>query len=255
MKSRNSLLPLIPVITSFRPVVALAALAALTSGASAASIIWGTATNVAADTDIATDGTSVAALNFGSSTDEIINGVTFKGYTLVTGSGSTTTYDVTNPAAGTWGNNFFTGYLKPSALSAGSAYATALSTGSYFNGQGNTGTETLSGLTVGQEYEIQVWYNDERSTNGTDTMTFGSGTSNPTVVLTSNPSLVTSQFAIGTFTADNIQQTLTFKEGTSKSGATINMFQIRAVPEPSAIISLVGGLGMLLGVRRRRLMN
>jgi hypothetical protein len=57
------------------------------------------------------------------------------------------------------------------------------------------------------------------------------------------------QFAIGTFTADATTQTL-YMETINIAQSHINAYQIRLIPEPSS--ALLGGLGLLALLRRRR---
>lgn len=232
--------------------ISFVAMATLTGHASAASIIWGSATNVSSASDISTAGTLVSALDLGSGSDRTINGVTFSAYASVA-AGTSGSYDVTGVTGnGSWGNAAFGAYGTPSAL-ASTVYGSALNDGIYTNGVGSTRSQTLTGLLVGQQYQIQIWFNDVRAHANPDSVTFGSGAGNPTVTLLSNdnsPSF--SQYAIGTFTANDTTQLLTFQETAGQGGATINMFQLRAIPEPS--VAVLGGIGMLALLRRRRVL-
>lgn len=231
----------------------------------AATIAWSAATNVNATTDISTAGTLVRALNFGEATNRTINTVTFVGYTA-TYPGGTGSYD---PVAGTGtiiGSASFTGYGTPvdhanAALDA--SYGSALASGRYVNGAGSIGTQTLTGLTIGQQYLIQIWFNDVRTTVAGDVINsvlIDSGASTPSVTLQSDDDGLDgaggrgalAQFTIGTFTASATTQVFRVDENstTSVAGATMNMLQIRAIPEPSSM--WLGGLGVLALMRRRR---
>lgn len=212
----------------------LASLFAATASLQAAAIIsWGTPQNVTAVTDISTTGTLVTAANLGTTTSYTINGVTFTGNTtLWTGTG----------------NANFTGYV---AHAVGGDYGNALSTGRYTNG-GTTATLVLSGLTIGTTYQLQIWFNDLR--DGTpDIVRYNMGGS--TVDLTTDTDGGTggtdlSQYALGTFTATATSENLTATTVSGGGGPTLNMFQVRAIPETSS--ALLGGLGLLALLRRRR---
>ena len=212
---------------------ALAALAA-SSVANAATITWGTATNVTADTDVSTLGTLVQAFNMGLSTSETINGVNFVGNT--TGIGS-----MSNPYAA---------YGAPAGLSAN--YSTALGSGVYQTGGGVLFSGSLTGLTVGDTYQFEVWFNDQR--NASVSMQFDSGASTPTVTLNGGSS-GSPQYSTGVFTANAANQTFRIQPAAIE-GATLNMYELRditAVPEPSTYGLLgAGTLAALSFARRRR---
>jgi hypothetical protein len=58
-------------------------------------------------------------------------------------------------------------------------------------------------------------------------------------------------FVTGTFTANATTQDFLFTDTSPTQSTTLlNAFQLRAIPEPSA--ALLGGLGMLALLRRRR---
>jgi hypothetical protein len=213
-------------------------LAGLTTS-QAASIVWNTPQIVAGDSDISLDGIPVAAFDIGDTGSVSINGVNFVG---------------TQSTA--WGVGFFSAYGQPSAVT-GTSYGAALNTGMYQSGDGSSyqvflGAANIgTNLTVGQTYEVQIWFNDNRFGATPETMRFSANNTAPFVTLTSTAT--TSQYVIGTFTADAAPQNLYWTEtGSNFDGATINMFQIRAVPEPSAATALLGGFGLLGLIRRRR---
>jgi hypothetical protein len=109
---------------------------------------------------------------------------------------------------------------------------------------GTSSSLTFSGLTVGQQYAIQYWVQDSRGDVGPSrTLTLDSQ-----ATLDFNNGSGVGQWAIGTFTADNTgSQTISIAANES---VQVNMIQLRAIPEPRA--SLLGGLGLLALLRRRR---
>jgi len=192
----------------------------------AATIVWGNATNVSSSTDISLKGSLVEAYDIGSAVDRTINGVLFS---------------AAGPSG--WGDANFASYGNAGMSG---AYGEALNDGTYTNNNGSRQTHTFTGLTSGQQYEFQVWFNDNRngSTVNANTLTGADGG----VELLGN-----GQYAIGTFTADSTgSQDLTWTEtGSISGGATLNLVQLRAVPEPSSAALLgLGGLALLL--RRRK---
>jgi len=69
-----------------------------------------------------------------------------------------------------------------------------------------SGTQTIGGLTVGETYQIQVFYNDQRSSTSSRVMTYGDGTN--TVNVSAGGGAGWGQYAIGSFTADATTQSL-----------------------------------------------
>jgi hypothetical protein len=221
--------------------------------ASAATIAWQSATDVAGDSDISTTGTLLAAIDIGGA-GGTVNGVTFADGTAPNGTSLGNSY-WDNGGGGADQAGMYSGTI------ATGAYATMLDTYHYrsagYTGVplgGTTGGSTpIPALTAGHQYLIQVWFSDTRAT-GVDTMTFSNTDTFAGDTLTlSSVGSNQAQYAIGTFTADATTQHLSWEA--NQYGAAFNMIQIRditAVPEPGAWVSLLGGCGVLLGLRRRR---
>ena len=173
--------------------------------ASSAIITWGPATNATADTDVSLNGTLVEAVNAAATsvnTDPVINGVTFDSRSLLSNNTDT---------------DVFSGNISVN-------YNQLLSNVDF--GGGTSPTLSLGGgqLIPGQNYEIQVWYAETRNNLNTRVMRFTDNQGGAPINLGNG----TAQFAIGTFTADGINQNLQLlPQGFSQ--AHINAYQIRAL--------------------------
>lgn len=209
---------------------ALAAATTSISSASAALVAWGAFNNdPSASTEVNTAGTFVEAVNLVPADALVagatvtVNGVTFTGSNL-------------------FGNN----YSFSSGVDTGDADLNSL----YANFGYNGGDITLSGLTIGRQYQIQAFYGDNRGCCNGRMMAVG--TTLPTAQATSAEAANDGSWVIGTFTADATTQTFF----TTFSGATtteINAYSVRDVtpiPEPTSTAFI--GLSALAFILRRR---
>jgi PEP-CTERM motif len=222
----------------YLPIICAAGLA-LPLSSQAATVTWGSVSTIIDATTIVTTGaTGIVGANFahaplpGALT---ANGVTFTplglnssaniggGITVATSSMNYTnnTGSISNVPAGNFGT------IMDSH------------TGTF----GGVGTITLSGLVDGTQYQIQFF----ASTNDTNalaaqTITGGAGTSGAF----GNHAAGSGKTLLGTFTASGTTQVLTIQNGE----VAANALTIGVIPEPSA--ALLGGLGMLGLLRRRR---
>lgn len=163
----------------------------------AADITWATATNTTGKTNLIegetlhawSGGTAATITNGGASgtSTYVFNAVTYSDFTF-------------NPAA--TGLSFADS--SAGAASTGDANMDSLlKTLTYTSNGITTGTQTISGLTVGEAYQIQIFFNDQRNTRS---MTFGDGNTNVNV---SGQGSGWGQYTIGTFTADATTQNIT----------------------------------------------
>jgi len=239
------------------------------SPAMAATIIWDAAAtdvNLADETQVFTDGTLVAAVNFFAPTTTFapndsnsatatvtVNGVTFVNLNAPGGVAHVTFPSGTNQS------------LFTNAAPVGN-YETLLSSTLYvFN---NSGIPiTFTGLTIGQDYKIEVWspiwdqnsYIPRFSSSPSDGATqatapdqspslnlgieAGGGTS-----VTTPPQLV-----FGTFTANSTTQDLYyFGHGPVGVIGMIGALELRAVPEPQTWALAALGASMVLFRLRRK---
>jgi hypothetical protein len=203
----------------------------MTCRAGAASVTWGPAQTISADTDVSTAGTSVAAFNVGTSgtAATTVNGVTFQpfivsavptsvgNFTLASG----TSFSGTNSLAGSGNAPFNNLSAAYQALLAAAVEPLSIPA---------TYTLTMSSLTVGTQYQFQ-WWTDLSNGGNTTTTTASAGNS---VTLSQNTTAATGgvgQFAIGTFTADAATEVITFAVNSGGNAlGQFNAFQLRALP-------------------------
>ena len=250
----------------------VSALAMLPMAGSAATINWSTSVDLLAggnNTDfISQNGTFAVGINGGTTTTtqtigdsvftattsaQIISGVTANGVTLIGDFAS-------DAGPTTFGDGGFNGLNDIFDLLNSAVYA---------------GTSlTMSGLTIGNQYEIQLMGNDARGTNRsgymigvTDDATLDVFSRVANLNNFTAASELSGDYLIGTFTADAASQT--FRMGGTRAGnyvdgqaydnpnggqAQINALQVRdlgVVPEPSSTALLgLGGLALIL--RRKK---
>lgn len=200
----------------------------LTVGAiplSGAPISWSAPANITSDTDVVTIGTLAYAYSWGIDPTNV-NGVPFAG---PKGSVASPNISVTNQMDLDFTD--FASTANPFA-SLSQSYKTNL-IGSIFLGlQTNPIVQmTLSNLTVGHNYLMQVWVSDPRGPYNARTETISGGGGNVVTLEfsiyhgTSTPG-GPGQFTVGTFTADANIQTFTLV-GDTNNVVQFNMIQVR----------------------------
>ena len=212
-----------------------------------ADIIFGPAQNISDVFDVLATGTTHAAVNAAenSQTDVTLNGVIFESGNVNDATNIITSgFTQTNAAD-----------LNPNLLAgpdpANAEYNRFLGDVD-FNVSGTIEEITIENLTVGNAYAVQVWFVDDRTGNNGNRITTiagvdAGGNSVGSVALND-------QFAIGTFTADQLTEVFT---ASTNGGAAPNItgFQVRdlgvAVPEPSSL-AVLGLMGLGLTTARRR---
>jgi arylsulfatase A-like enzyme len=221
-------------------VAMLAVLVAVVLPANAAPITWrapvAVGTGLGNSTDVSVNGTLVEAYNAAVSSytggNRTVNGVTFLPTTNLLPGNTTSTIDF---SAATNGGD--------------AAYDAILSTADYGGGQtpaivigDGDGNSTINGpglLEVGKNYEIQVWFVDDRTTTNSRVMGYAGGASDPLAN-------VNDQYVIGTFTADATTQALFLRAVSPTTGfdnAHLTAYQIRRIDPPGTVpvLSTAGG--------------
>ena len=203
----------------------------------AAAITWGAAVNIGAAgaRDVSTNGYGIYAETWGNS-GTTLNGVSFIQDTSQTGDGNVAIAyaagGVDKHGEGTGGSG--TAYYN--LTTANSGY-TALIQGTDWGANASPGTITLNNLTVGHDYQVQIWENDSRGgTYSGRNATFTSPGGNAVTLAyyvggngAASPAGGLGQYATGTFTADGTNQTLTITGGGTNPADQINSLQVRDV--------------------------
>ncbi len=199
-----------------------------------ADITWQTPQAISSSSDVSTNGALVLAkqvthTTYGGYANQTVNGVTFLG-DQNTQNG--VTFGIPSGFSGADQTSYVVGAAgTPGTLS--TEYQRML-TGGYYGGAG-TATVTLSGLTLGQQYELQFWVADYRQFPPNTyarslTLTAGNTSGALTYLHTNGSGLnlgsASGSYILGTFTADNSTQSITINAGDS---VQINALQLRAI--------------------------
>lgn len=217
----------------------------------AATIVWTVSDITGQASDISITGTLVSAQGGSSLTGNVtVGGVTFA--------------DAGIPFSS--GGSFFNESRTVSLPPAPDASYQALLEESTRNNAG-TSTITYTGLTAGQQYQIQLWTADNRGdtalvlSNGVGAAALGAPGA-VTLLQRNTANSNAGQYAIGIFTADaSGEQSFDLRRHTNISTATpgttgnaiVNAVQLRAVPIPEPSSALLSGMiGMLALLRRGR---
>lgn len=212
------------ILTAF---LALSALG-IVLGASAQDIAWGPATGITGDANLAV-GTYYDAFlpNTATPAPLTVDAVTFNVDTIVSG---TSTSDGIITATETSGalNNYSSSSF-PSSPPSSSAFAAVMNAGGiYQNGGSGGGTVTITGLTPGQTYQIQVFNYANDNDAGLTTLT-----SSNSVTLSNLPGSgganTYGEFATGTFTPSGSTETFTWS-GAGSAYTVLGAIYICALP-------------------------
>ena len=238
----------------------------LTAAAHSATISW-TGSNITSDSDVSTNGTLVFGVrgNTATGATTTVNGVDFLHTTRADLAATTQGQSPgTESMTTTLGNDNASSFQ---AGGVGGDLAGLINGGYWGTTSGNTATVSFTGLTIGQNYEIQLFTNDARTSRSIVyemDLSDGNGGTGVTLQLnnspdnTNTPGSEPGDFAIGTFTADSANQSFELAgmlNGAANAGRTqVNGFQLRdlgpSIPEPSSALLALIGLGF--GLRRRR---
>lgn len=213
------------------------ALAALPGPSQAAAITWSLGSSFlgsGGETTVLNNGTAVYAYNFGNTADYTVNGVTFNSQFPGNPWGAW----LAGSSPGT-GNAAFNAMIETFVfvdVNLSSVFSQAF---------------TLTGLTIGSQYQLQLFIYDARTCCSARTMLVsdGAGGNSPSIVHGEGRSL------IGTFTADAATQALVFSSSQAFVVSALSLRDVTVtgapIPEPStALLLSFGGLAMA-GLRRR----
>lgn len=221
--------------------------------ANAATISWSGATDTTSASDISTVGSLVKAFNSGGASTTV-NGVTFSTFGT-SGDDIYNSFDTVFSPPGT--NNVFDDLADLGALDL------LLSTANFLGTPNGTHTIALDGLTAGINYELQLFFTDQRGSitslpagcvgcNDRE-VTFTSGANS--VTLEADPGNDSAapygQFTLGFFTADAASQTFTIS---GVEVQQVNAWQLRtsAIPVPAAVWLFSSGLVGLISIAKRK---
>ncbi len=211
--------------------VALATSTAMMASASAATIVWGEFDLAAAPGEISTNGTLIEAINMVNTDAREATGTT-----------------TINGVVFTATNLFESGEYQEDAfgVSTGDASLDLLYLQASYNyGYNDAQLLTLTGLTIGNEYELQSFFGDNRP-GFNNFMNVGDG---DTIQKTASGSAENGSWIIGTFTADATTQIFHSAENDS-TNSLLSGYQLRditSVPEPSSAVLIgLGGLALIL---------
>ena len=223
------------------------------AGAEGSVITWGTPTTISGDADVRTGGSLVAAFNMNGNTVSV-NGVPFASWTFPFMATTTTmgNFTITESPGHLLAYSTLGSASSPFA-SLTSNYQTLLSS-AVSSDDNNAISLTINGLTLGQQYQFQWWLNASQY-NGTGSGFRTTAAAPLSVGLDDNTSNAiggVGQTVVGTFTAGDVFETITFTGTDGTQAPTINAFQLRAVPEPSSLGLLALGVLLTSAARRPR---
>lgn len=243
--------------------------------AHAAAITFGTPQTISGVTDVSTAGTVLYAYNLGTTTSETVNGVTFTGWApsaittaaTATSDGNASLATTPSPAAGgsfTGAGNGGTSGAIGAINTSSSAYFALLDSEvySFNNSNANSFVLTLQNLSIGTQYQFEMWVNDSRNNSNeyyrTDVVSAGGNTVTLDFSNTPpNPNGV-GDYVIGTFTADSTSEAITIAGGVESAGVGIvgpspqlGAFDVEVVPEPTSAGVVLLGVAAIASRRRR----
>ena len=209
-----------------------------------ATIAWSSG-DITGDSDVSTNGSLVFALSGSESTGNstTVNGVGFVQSTLTNAASQAQSQSPGNESITTsiFNDNqgsFTNGGLSNSSIGdiiEGGWWGTAPMAG-------NTASVTLTGLAVGEDYELQVFANDGRNSRHDgyiSRLDDGSGGTGVDLALNNQPNGGRAgDFGLGTFTADSSTQTFTisgFLNGPNNGRVHLNAIQLRRVDTPDLL--------------------
>lgn len=168
-----------------------------------APINWGTPADTTGKADLIEgavvlavsggNGATIAGGGAGGSQTYVFTGVSYQDLVFSPAPGLRTSADVSNGAPSTGDTDFDATIRSFTDTQSGIT----------------SGTQSIGGLSAGTNYQIQVFFNDQRVNSSSRIMTYGDGESSPQNVNIAAAGTGWGQFAVGTFTAGGATQSLT----------------------------------------------
>ena len=204
-----------------------------------AAVIW-TGDDITSDSNVSTNGTLVFALNgtSGTAPTTTVNGVSFVPATLLSAETQSQAQSPGNESLTTTIGNDNANAFETGGLD---AIGQIIQSGWWGADSGNTAIVTLDGLTVGDDYEVQIFANDARGNRHDGYVTrLGNGEGGFGIDLELNNQPVgggagarAGDYGIGTFTADATTQVIElagFLNGNNNGGRLqVNAIQLRKI--------------------------
>jgi hypothetical protein len=206
-----------------------------------APITWSGPAAIAGASDVATSGTLAYAYDWANN-NQTVNGVAFAGTTGINSAGANL---LLSGFAGSVSTNFYSALAPFGSLPA--AYTNILTGAVYTNGP-TPATVTLTNLTGGDQYLVQVWVSDPRAGptgNRTETVTSSGGNTNTLEFNTTGATGGVGQFVTGTFTANGPIQPFTLNGNFSTQLNALQLRDVTTHPLPQSTWVHFGTNGLL----------
>lgn len=235
-------------LRNIRAAATLALAALLTNPTHASLIVWQSPADATSVSDILSTGTFVAAKS-GYAVHQNGGPITVGGVAFGDNAQTLITFG---------GNTGFGIVIPDEALpnSGDTDYNNLLSKG-YFTPAFDTANITLSGLTIGDSYRVQLWV---PVWDHTWTTTFSTSNGETSTSVDMNNVYTAARYVVGNFVADGTSQTIVYGQtvgpssayGLVAAAAVFNLSSPAAVPEPGTYAALAGLAALGLVVWRRR---
>ncbi len=202
-------------------------------GSPGQSLVWGAATGITGDANLSTAGNYFDALLANSSIGSVLT-VDGMNFNPASSSGGSAFGDAKISYSGSGLNNFSWPASFPTSSQASSGFATLMDDGGIFqNGGSGTGIVTISGLTIGHSYQVQVF---NYAADGDPGLTTLSGTT--PVTLSNLPGAgganTYGEFATGIFAATSTAEIFNWS-GAGSSYTVLGSISVRDVSVVASI--------------------
>jgi hypothetical protein len=206
---------------SIKPIFLLAlAVGFLGSKAPAQDSAWGPATGITGDANLSTSGFYLDAFipNTSLASPLTADGITFNVDSIISSTAESDGIDISLAVTSGSLNNYNGGSFPSTAPSSPAFAAIMNAGGTYENGGAGAGTVTLSGLTAGQKYSVQVFNYVSDGDAGLTTLSGSTPVTLSNLPGAAGPNTY-GEFATGTFTATGSSET--FNWNGAGSGFTV----------------------------------